>query len=230
MSGRWHELRHDPLEVEKTIKALQFIRSPAEIEFQPREKWKGPWMEHPVWSMDRRSGRFFFAGNEHGDILRFLEVYRQMRHPMTPLTVVNFDGHFDDRRFFNLKRDAHLAWQRYMVEKQITTRSSSYNVLAGWGSQRDSDVTRPFLVNQFMASAVPSFIDLFSVDVDVYNGHPPDTDVGTGVTQAIHTCILRSTAVMAFLSPTYSTHGHEEAVIQDLFANTIADPVHPLHV
>lgn len=226
MSGEWHELRHDPQEVDKTIKALRFIRSAKDIDFQPSKKGKGPWTAHPVWSMDRASRRVFFAGNEHGDILRFLEVYRQMRHPILPLTVVNFDSHFDDRRFENLKRDAHLAWQRYMVDKQMTTRSASYNVLAGWGSQTESDVTRPFLVEQFLTHA-PPHIDILSVDVDVYDGHPPDTDVGARVTQAIKFCIPQSPTVMAFLSPSYSTHGQEEEVLKNLFTETITDPVDP---
>ena len=224
----WHEMQHDFGDIFTTAGQLRYIHSDGDFALHSSRDLTGRWLANPVWSMDESSKRLFIAANEHGDIIRFLELYRAMTHPTLPISIVNFDQHIDDREF-QKPDDAFSSWQRHIRDKKITTVLFSYNIMAVPARRMGSDVTQVMLARDFITIPQPISLDVLSVDMDVYNGNlPGQTEDGDMVAQAIDNLIPRSRLVMLFLSPAFTKHGAEETILRDIFNGAIERPVNPL--
>lgn len=228
MSENWHEMQHDFSDIDSTIRSLRFIESGDQLRFFSSEDLPGKWLEEPVWSMDADTKRLFIAGNEHGDILRFIEVYRAYVRPMLPLTIVNFDKHIDDA-IYQKPDDAYASWQRYLYEESMTKVLNSYNITAVIGHKKGSNITQLLLASDFLQDAHRLQINVLSIDLDVYNDNLPGvTKAGDDVYRAIDITIKNSRCVMPFLSPVFTTHGYEAELMKDIFHKAIKNPIDPL--
>ncbi len=82
-----YEMQERPDDVEGIKRALTYISKPEQIHVL-RDEQKYPYIAKPVWSKDRRTGKLFFMGNGHGDIVRFVEVFKSVQRVTLPLSLV----------------------------------------------------------------------------------------------------------------------------------------------
>lgn len=212
-------LTHSPDNISVTLQHLNFVSSDRQISVKRANGGRSHELERRVYSMDQKTKRYFFGGNEHEDIAYFIPILLA-RQPITiPLTIVNFDYHIDDSRYYNI---VHLnaGWQRYEVDQRETTYFTSYNVQPFPEVVQDSSFTQMMTVEEYLDSMPPG-IDIVSVDFDVFNDDRPSSPRGKLLMDAIHKSIARSHSVMTFLSPIFSTHKEEQSIVRDLFRTTI---------
>lgn len=232
-----YELTNNPEDVQATIGALCYARSPSDIRIE-RNDYGHPHIATPLWSMDAATRKTFFIGNGHGDIARFIPVMRTIRETILPMVVVNFDHHVDDKQHRN-DADLFSAWQSYLSQRKETDIYSSYNVQPTEIVAQTSPYTRQLSVEAFSALIPRLTVDVMSVDSDILDGYMPDveqTTIRTSARNIARGILIRDTikdvipharSVMAFVSPMFSTHGYEQNILRELFVKTIHSPVNP---
>jgi len=210
---------------------LVFLKDPCQITpSQDRTNlfyrlgYKNYSVDYPMYSQDMRTRRIFLLGNEHGDIIPFLEFCSQKRWLRKPCSIINFDFHYDDSDYDGDKDNMTASWQKYCVDIGVFLPRFSYNVVPREEIQSSEYTVQMGILEK---QTLPQ-VDICSVDLDIFNHRKPADETWKASLRAIYRSAISSGITMVFLSPTFVRHDCGLEIARNIFNRIIKNPTNPL--
>lgn len=220
MTEKFRAFRGTLQEFQFFVKKIIYIDNPIQIQkgtgmIYPHRDY----LDNPLISQDKLSGKIFMMGNEHEEIVPFLELAIINRWIFPPIKIGSYDFHYDTSQYNDID-SLSPSWQRYGIDLGLWTNQSSHTIVPAYPANTSTFFVEHEAINE---SEIPQ-LDVASLETDYFNYVPYRGEQWNMMFNHLKKRFSTTLMNMVFCTPKFCRHPRSLEIARELFITTKKTP------